>query len=212
MKSVVKFLLVLFLLQINSVFAEDIADPLKNFLSDFNSLESNFIQQLINENGDVLEKTEGVLRLQQPGKFNWSYETPYAQKIISNGDVIWIFDEDLDQLTIKKIGDSLDETPAGIILGNNDISEHFVQLNMGVIEGYNWIDLTPKNHEAQYSNVRIGFNNAQLGMMIIQDSLGQTTRIDFIDVKKNANFSPDVFEFEVPDDVDIIDETIIEKN
>lgn len=194
------------LLQGPLVFADESFEPLKNFLNNFNSLESNFVQSLINENDEVLEKSEGVLRLQQPGKFNWSYESPYTQKIISNGDVIWIFDEDLDQLTIRNIGDALDETPAGIILGNNNISEHFIQVNMGSIEGHDWIELTPKNIEAQYSNIRIGFNKAQLGMMIIQDSLGQTTRIDFVNVKKNTDLSSSDFEFKIPEGVDVIDE------
>lgn len=197
----------LFLFFINgSVYAEDANNPLQDFLKNFSSLESSFIQQLINENGEVLEKSEGVLQLQQPGKFNWTYVSPYAQKIISNGEVLWVFDEDLEQLTIRNIGNAIDETPAGIILGNNDISEHFIQVSMGVIEGFDWIDLTPKNLETQYRSIRIGFNESQLGMMIIVDNLGQTTRIDFLDVKKNAELSPTSFEFEIPADVDVIDE------
>ena len=201
------FRVFLFLLFISNIaIADEVNNPLQDFLKNFTSLESNFIQQLINENGEVLEKTEGTLQLQQPGKFNWTYLTPYAQKIISNGEVLWVFDEDLEQLTIRNIGNALDETPAGIILGNNDINEHFVQVSMDVIEGYDWIDLTPRNLETQYRNIRIGFNDSQLGMMIIVDNLGQTTRIDFIDVKKNAELSSSSFEFEIPADVDVIDE------
>ncbi|MGB1801131.1 MAG: outer membrane lipoprotein chaperone LolA, partial [Gammaproteobacteria bacterium] len=181
------------------------------FLDDFNSLESNFIQQLINEDGEVLEKSEGVLKLQQPGKFNWSYEAPYAQKIISNGEVLWLFDEDLEQLTIRKIGNTLDETPAGIILGNNDINEHFVQVGLGVIDGYDWIELTPKNIETQYKNIRIGFNGSQLGMMMIVDNLGQTTRIDFLNVKKNVDLQLSSFELETPAGVDVIDERYVDE-
>ena len=204
-KKIYNILLLLFICS-NNALADDHNDPLQTFLENFNSLESNFIQQLINENGEVLEKSEGILLLQQPGKFNWTYKTPYAQKIISNGDVLWIFDEDLEQLTIRNIGNALDETPAGIILGNNDINEHFVQVGIGLIDGYDWIELTPKKTETQYKNIRIGFNDTQLGMMIIVDNLGQTTRIDFINVKKNAELQPSSFELETPADVDVIDE------
>ena len=200
------FLTLLFSFQINFVYADSDKDPLQDFLTNFSSLESKFIQQLINEEGEVLEKSEGILQLQQPGKFNWTYQTPYAQKIISNGDVIWVFDEDLEQLTIRDMGNELDETPAGIILGNNNIEQHFVQVDMGVIEGFDWIELTPKNLETQYRNIRIGFDDSQLGMMIIVDNLGQTTRIDFIDVIKNSEIAPSIFEFEIPADVDVIDE------
>jgi outer membrane lipoprotein carrier protein len=197
---------VLMLFQANTVFAENTNDPLQRFLDGFNSLEANFVQRLINENGDELEKTEGVLHLQQPGKFHWSYEIPYTQKIISNGDVLWVFDEDLEQLTIREMGDAIDQTPAGIILGNNDIAEHFVQVNMGVIENHDWIELTPRNLEAQYNNIRIGFEDSKLTMMIIVDNLGQTTRIDFSNVEKNIKLSSTLFEFEVPEGIDVIDE------
>jgi len=203
-KLTVLFLLLVF--QSNSIFAEATNDPLQDFLADFNSMESKFVQRLMNEKGEELERTEGILYMQQPGKFHWSYETPYTQKIISNGEVLWIFDEDLEQLTIRKMGNAIEQTPAGIILGNNDISEHFLLVHMGVIEEHDWIELTPKNLEAQYKNIRLGFEESKLSMMIIVDNLGQTTRIDFLDVKKNTDLSPTLFEFEVPDNVDVIDE------
>ncbi len=186
--------------------AEEANDPLQDFLNDFDSLEATFTQSLINENGEELEKTDGILYLKQPGKFHWSYENPYTQKIISNGDVLWVFDEDLEQLTIREMGDAIEQTPAGIILGNNEISKHFIQVNMGIIEGFDWIELTPLNLEAQYKNIRLGFEKSRLGMMIIVDNLGQTTRIDFSDIKKNTELSSTLFEFETPDNVDVIDE------
>ncbi|MEM7016740.1 MAG: outer membrane lipoprotein chaperone LolA [Pseudomonadota bacterium] len=181
-------------------------------MQNFQSLEADFVQSLINENGEELERSEGVLQLQQPGKFHWSYKTPYSQKIISNGDVLWVYDEDLEQLTIREMGNAIDETPAGIILGNNDISKHFLQVNMGVIEDYDWIELTPKNLEAQYRNIRIGFNNTKLGMMIILDNLGQTTRIDFSNVKKNTELTSNLFEFDIPEGIDVIDERMAAEN
>lgn len=206
MKFKLTAIFLFFLIQGSSVFAEDSSDPLQDFLADFKSMESNFVQRLINEKGEELERTEGILYMQQPGKFHWSYEIPYTQKIISDGDVLWIFDEDLEQLTIRKMGNAIEQTPAGIILGNNDISEHFVLVHMGVIEQHDWIELTPKKLEAQYQNIRLGFENSKLSMMIIVDNLGQTTRIDFLDVKKNTELSPSLFEFETPEGVDVIDE------
>lgn len=201
----------LLLLQIASVAAETVNDPLQKFLSDFESLESKFVQHLINENGEELEKTEGTLYLQQPGKFHWSYETPYTQKIISDGVVLWVFDEDLEQVTIREMGDAIEQTPAGIILGDKPINKHFVQLNMGVIDGFDWVELSPKNLEAQYKNIRLGFKQKNLAMMIIVDNLGQTTRIDFSEVKKNTNLSAAIFKLDIPENVDVIDERLMNK-
>ena len=210
MKLFKRIIFLLFLVSTAFVYAETSNDPLQNFLADFKTLEANFVQSLINENGEELEKTEGILYLEQPGKFHWSYQVPYSQLIISNGDVLWVFDEDLEQLTIRKMGDAIEQTPAGIILGDNPISEHFIQVDLGEIEGFDWIELTPRDMEAQYRNIRLGFEKTKLGMMIILDNLGQTTRIDFSDVKKNAELSSTLFEFEVPDGIDVIDEREVE--
>ena len=120
--------------------------------------------------------------------------------------MLWIFDEDLEQVTVKNIDNRIDETPAGIILGNKSIQEHFVQVNMGIIDGYDWMELTPKNLEAQYKNIKMGFDGVKLGMMIVTDNLEQTTRIDFANFKKNITLSSSIFNFEVPNNVDIFDE------
>ncbi len=190
-----------------NVTAVERVDPLKVFLSEFNSMQANFNQTLLNENGEQLEKTSGTLYLQQPGKFHWQYKAPYVQEIISNGEILWIYDEDLEQLTIREIDrNTIEKTPAAIILGDSRLEIHFEQVDLGNIDGYDWIELTPRDLEAQYKNIRIGFDRRRLGMMIIADNLGQTTRIDFTEVNKNTILSPELFEFNIPEGVDVIDE------
>ena len=200
------FLIFIYLIIVQASSANN-NNPLQYFLTDLNTLEAKFFQTLINENGDKLEKTEGILYLKTPGSFFWHYQKPYEQKIISNGNKLWIFDEDLEQVTIKNIDNKIEQTPAGIILGNQSIKEHFVQVNMGIIDSYDWIELTPKDLDAQYKSIKIGFNNDNLGMMIIVDNLEQITRIDFADAKKNIKLSSEIFNFIVPDNIDIFDET-----
>lgn len=190
-----------------TVIAEERIDPLKVFLKEFETLQSDFTQTLLNEDNEQLEQTSGTLYLQQPGKFNWTYKTPYVQKIISNGEVLWIYDEDLEQLTIRGFGsEQLAQTPAAIILGNDYPERHFVQVDLGKIEDFNWIELTPRDLEAQFKNIRIGFEYKRLAMMIIADNLGQTTRIDFSNAQKNATLSEELFNFEAPEGVDVLDE------
>lgn len=189
------------------VSAAERVDPLKVFLKEFETLQADFTQTLLSEDGEQLEKTTGTLYLQQPGKFNWHYKEPYVQKIITNGEVLWIYDEDLEQLTIRTFeSDMIERTPAAIILGNSRLEQHFIQIDLGIIEGFNWVELTPRDLDAQYKNIRIGFDGKRLGMMIIADNLGQTTRIDFNDVNKNTKLAADLFNFEIPADVDVIDE------
>ena len=201
------FLFFIFLTSVQNSNADNAKDPLQYFLTDLKTLEAKFVQILINENAEELEKTEGVLYLKPPRSFHWYYQKPYLQKIISNGNRLWIFDEDLEQVTIKSVDDKIEQTPVGIILGNESVKEHFVQTSMGVIEGYNWIELIPKDLDAQYKIIKMGFLKDILEMMIIIDNLEQTTRIDFSDLKKNITLSSDLFNLNVPDNVDIFDET-----
>ncbi len=195
----------LFILSCSHVFAAD-TDPLNRFLDKLDTLQSNFVQTLLDENGSELETTVGTLYLKQPGQFHWAYREPYVQKIISDGEVLWIYDEDLEQVTIRAMGDTLEQTPASIILGESDLSKHFVKVSLGNIEGYDWIELTPRDLEAEYNNIRIGFDDNKLGMMIIDDNLGQTTRIDFTEVSKNKTLDDELFTLVVPDYVDVIDD------
>lgn len=186
--------------------AEAAPDPLARFLTDFQSLQAGFVQTLINEAGERLEQTEGVLYLQQPDKFHWAYQTPYQQKIITDGALLWIFDEDLEQVTIREAGVAIRQTPAAVILGDTDIGAHFIRLEMGRIEGFDWIRLTPKDAESQYDHLRFGFDHNRLAMLIIEDKLGQIIRIDFKDVVKNADLAADLFQLQIPAGVDVIDE------
>lgn len=199
--------IIFFVLGSSIVSAVERVDPLKVFLKEFETLQADFTQTLLNEDGDQLEQTTGTLYLQQPGKFNWHYKEPYIQKIITNGEVLWIYDEDLEQLTIRNFeSDMIERTPAAIILGNSKLEQHFIQVDLGDIEGFNWVELTPRDLDAQYKNIRIGFDVKRLGMMIIADNLGQTTRIDFSDVNKNSKLSAELFNFSAPADIDVIDE------
>ena len=203
----IKLIFLIFICIISYVVNANNKDPLQYFLSELITFEAKFTQLLINENGDELERTEGIFYLQIPDSFFWHYQKPYTQKIISNGIKLWIFDEDLEQVTVKNIDNRIQQTPAGIILGNQSIKDHFVQISMGIIDGYDWIELTPKDLDAEYKNIKIGFNKDNIGMMIIVDNLEQITRIDFSDTKKNIELSSEIFNFKVPENIDIFDET-----
>lgn len=186
--------------------AESGEDQLRAFLTDLDSLRADFEQKLFNESGDLLETSEGLLYLQRPGRFNWTYETPYQQKIITDGQTLWIYDQDLEQVTIRDMQAGLQATPAAILGANTDIDEFYAIHEMGELEGYDWVRLQSKQEDGQYSDIRMGFDGRKLGMMVLSDNLGQTTRIDFSNVELNAEIDPDRFVFIPPDDVDVLDD------
>jgi outer membrane lipoprotein carrier protein len=185
--------------------AEEVT-PLATFLDKLETFQADFKQTLINENGEELETVTGIVYMKSPGKFRWDYQDPYSQMIITDGSTLWLYDEDLEQVTIKDITGSIENTPAAILSGEENINEHFVVIDMGVIEGFNWIELTPKDIENQYSSIRLGFDHDKLGMMVLFDNLGQTTRIDFLNSKRNGKLKPTLFTFEPPINVDVLDD------
>jgi outer membrane lipoprotein carrier protein len=153
--------------------AEEETGHIQIFLQGLETLQVNFRQTLHNEQGEKLETSNGVLYLQRPGKFNWSYEDPYKQQIITDSETLWIYDEDLEQVTIRDVSGSMKQTPASIIVGEENVEDYFVMIDMGEIEGFDWVELTPRDIEAQYSSIRFGFDQDNLGMMVIYDNLGR---------------------------------------
>ena len=186
--------------------AEETANLLDNYLKGFDNVQANFKQTLLNEHGEEIEKSSGIVYMQRPGKFRWDYKEPYKQMIITNGQTLWLYDQDLEQVTIKDISKSIENTPAAILSGQENIKEVFVIVDMGEIDGFHWIELTPRDIENQYTSVRLGFNNNDLGMMILFDSLGQTTRIDFSGTQRNEKIDEILFTFDPPTGVDVIDD------
>jgi len=194
-----------------SAMAEEQSDPLAFFLDNLESFQADFKQTLTNEQGEVLETSTGKVYMQNPGRYRWEYAEPYVQLLITDSQTLWIYDKDLEQVTIKDVSQAIDNTPAAIISGKKNINENFVVVNMGMIEGYDWIELTPRDIENQYRSVRIGFDKNNLGMMILNDNLGQITRIDFLNPERNQRFGGPLFTFEMPQGVDVIDERQTEK-
>lgn len=189
-----------------SAFAENAADPLNTFLQDLKSFKADFTQTLSNEQGEILETSSGIMYMQSPQKFRWVYKEPYSQLIITDGATLWVYDEDLEQVTIRDVSETIDDTPAAIISGQEDIDAHYVKTPMGKIEGADWIELTPRNTDSQYSSVRLGFDDGELAMMVLFDNLGQVTRIDFSNINRNRRYGGSLFTFTPPDGVDVIDD------
>ncbi len=181
-------------------------DKLRSFLDDLDSLTADFEQQLLDESGDLLETSRGKLYLQRPGRFDWQYNEPYAQRILTDGDTLWIYDEDLEQVTIRDMEAGMQATPAAILGGSADIDELYDIVDLGELEGYDWVRLESRDEDSQYSDVRLGFDGRELGMMILSDNFGQTTRIDFSNVELNPGLEASRFEFNPPDGVDVIDD------
>ena len=205
-----KKILILLIFSVFSIDANAANSSIKvldHFFKDLQTLSADFVQLVENAQLNATERAEGKLWIQRPGKFRWNYEKPYLQEIVSNGEKIWIYDADLEQVTIKPSQNTLGNTPALLLSDEAPLDASFDIQDLGRGLGLNWVELTPKDREAGFGRIRLGFHKAELEEMRLEDNLGQTTRIIFSDLKRNAPIKSGLFVFTPPDNADIFDNT-----
>ena len=144
--------------------------------------------------------------MQRPGKFRWDYLEPYKQLIVSDGSKIWIYDTELEQVTVKPIESGLSDTPALLLSGDKPLDQAFVITDLGENGGLEWVELMPKVSDTSFERVRLGFGKDDLQGMELVDNFGQTTRLDFTNLKRNPAVEQSLFAFTPPPGVDVIGE------
>lgn len=203
-RSLIPTCIALLLFTPSWVIAEAARAQLDAYLIGFTELESDFEQQLTDENGTLIESSSGKLYLQRPDRFRWEYQRPYEQTIVSDGEHIYIYDKDLDQVTVKPAGDSLGATPAALLSGTADIDASFEIEELASEQDLDWLALRPRGAAEEFHSIRLGFDAAGLRVMQLADNLGQTTTIRFEHEERDAGLEKTLFEFEAPEGVDVI--------
>ena len=181
-------------------------DALKVFLTQTQTVKARFAQMVLDKNGKQLQQAQGVMQFSRPGKFRWDYQKPYEQVIVGDGSKLWIYDKDLNQVTIRKLDRALGSSPAALLAGSNDLERDYKLSNLGVEKGLDWLEALPKNKETMFERVRMGFGKSGLEAMELRDQFGQTTVITFADVERNPRIAADVFRFTPPQGADVISE------
>lgn len=203
--SAIRFLLILLFL-LPGLASAAATDALKVFLTQTQTVKARFAQMVLDKNGKPLQQAQGVMQFSRPGKFRWDYQKPYEQVIVGDGSRLWIFDKDLNQVTVRKLDRALGSSPAALLSGSNDLERDFKLSNLGMDKGLDWLEALPKNRETVFERVRMGFGKAGLEAMELRDQFGQTTVITFADVERNPRIAADVFRFTPPQGADVISE------
>lgn len=181
-------------------------DALKTFLGKTQTLKARFAQMVLDKNLKPLQQAQGVMQFSRPGKFRWDYVKPYEQVIVGDGSRLWIYDKDLNQVTVRKLDRALGSSPAALLAGSNDLERDFTLSNAGMQNGLDWLDAVPKNRDTAFERVRMGFSKSGLEAMELRDQFGQVTVITFADVERNPRIPAEVFRFTPPQGADVISE------
>lgn len=177
---------------------------LQAFIAQTQSLSAQFNQ--VSSGGKAkTQTTMGYFSVQRPGKFRWVYNQPMPQLIVGDSRFIWIYDEELEQVTKRKLDQALGDTPAAILAGDNQFTTRFHFKELGMKGAQEWLEATPKNPDSGFQKLRFAFVGADLNVMELEDSFGRTTKIQFKDLKRNPKLDAKQFEFTPPKGADVID-------
>ena len=198
--------LVLALLWLPGVAAAAGTDLLQNFVTQTTSAKARFAQMVLDRNLKMLQQATGTMQFARPGKFRWEYEKPYEQTIVGDGARLWIYDKDLNQVTVRKLDRALGASPAALLAGSNEIEKNYTITNIGNQEGLDWLEAVPKARDTAFERIRLGFSGVNLQAMELRDQFGQVTVIRFADLERNPKLSPEAFRFTPPKGADVISE------
>jgi outer membrane lipoprotein carrier protein len=190
-------------------------EQLKVFVSQVKSARGDFVQKQVKAPSkaqgasamampNVTTTSSGTFLFARPGKFIWSYEKPYEQVLQADGENLYVYDKDLNQVTVRKLGGALGASPAAILFGSNDLDKNFTLKDAGVKDGIDWLELTPKAKDTQFQRVGIGFRDGNLEAMELHDVFGNVTLLTFSNIQKNPPLKADTFKFVAPKGADVL--------
>lgn len=182
------------------------AERLSGLLSQAQTLSARFSQLTLDASGTQLQETSGQLTLKRPGLFRWHTDAPLEQLLVSDGKKAWLYDPDLEQVSIQTLDQRLTHTPALLLSGDiSRIRESFTIKSSDRGEAVDFV-LTPKASDSLFDTLRLSFRGNLLNDMQMTDGIGQRTTILFSDVQMNEPVKDELFRFDIPEDVDVIQE------
>jgi len=187
-------------------------DELRSFLSKTTSARGEFEQRTdssdaARQGGTVKgQVTSGRFQFLRPGRFRWTYTKPYEQLIVADGEHLYIYDKDLNQVTVKRLQGALPSSPASILFGTNDFEREFDVVDDGTRDGLAWISARPKAKDTPFERIQIGFRDGMPASMRLADSLGNLTVLTLRSVERNPDVDRSQFSFTPPPGADVLED------
>lgn len=178
-------------------------DQLRAFLDQSRSARGVFAQTVLARSGKKPRQAAGVFALQRPGKFRWSYESPYKQLLVSDGARLWSYDPDLNQVAVKKLGAAFGASPAALLAGK-DLDRQFDLAEGAAADGLEFVQARPRGGDAGFERIRIGFADNRPVVMEIHDAFGQVTMLRFSQFEANPPLPDSLFRFVAPAGADVV--------
>ena len=185
--------------------AKSARSQLDAFTRGLKGLDASFSQQVYDPNGRKSDTSSGTVRLSAPRQFRWEYRLPAPQLIVADGDHLWIYDPELEQVTVRQQSLEEQDSPLSVLIDPTGLERQYKVSEGGKAGGLDWLVLVPrKADDAAFQKARLGFGATGLTRMELTDGLGQRTVIGFSAWKRNPSFPADTFRFTPPKGVDVV--------
>lgn len=200
------------LLTVASVSLADGSGPartaLEAFTQDLETFQASFKQTVRSQDGRVQDLSNGKIWLRSPDRLRWVYEGDFPETIVADGANVWIYDESLQQVTVKAQSDQAADSPLLILADIGRLDEQFHVTELGEFEDMVLLELKSQDIESEFERILLGFNDAGVSMMVMEDAFGQRTEIHFEQMLRNQAIEPALFNFEPPADADVVGEAV----
>jgi len=203
--STVKFVAASLLMLAAAASHADSVDTLKEFVRDVKTGSANFTQVVTSPDGTKKKTSSGRFEFSRPNRFRFTYTKPFEQEIVADGQKVWIYDADLNQVSSRKLSQAIGATPAALLAGGS-LEADFDLSSLASKAGLDWAQATPKARDGPFQSLRVGFKGRDLAAVEIVDSFGQRSMLEFNQWKPNVPIAPESFRFTVPAGADVIEQ------
>jgi len=208
-----RFLLVLLCAMLaSSLYAEEanLAPPgsareqLNRFAAGLETLHARFEQKVIGSDGVLQDQSSGQVWLSRPQRFRWEYGGDFPELVVADGQHIWIYDEVLEQVTVKNQPETAVDSPLVLLTEPQRLDEQFELREAGEASELQLLELRARSPESEFERILLGLRNGELLLMVMEDAFGLRTELRFQDVERNPSLDPALFQFQPPEGVDVI--------
>ena len=174
------------------------------YFRELKSLQADFTQTILDERSRTLETSKGQMFMQKPGRFRWDYRQPPSQLIVADGERMWLYDKELQQVTVRLLDKALSATPLALLSGAAPLEDAFSVSGSGIQDGLQWYELRPKQEQPEFKKLRVAFNGEMLKIIELEDAFNQRTRLSFDRLQRNVPVDPGLLRFVPPQGVDVV--------
>ncbi len=179
-------------------------DKLSEFFKGLTTLTADFNQTVVTTGDEPPFFSSGIFYLNRPNRFRWVYTRPEGLYVVADGDRVWLYDPDLEQVSHQSQEEALRGTPALLLSDDAPVEKHFEVVDLGMRNGMDWLELIPRTENSEVIKVLVAFKGEHLDRMEMVDNFGQVTRFLFSNVLRNPDLPQELFKFDPPPEVDIL--------